>query len=304
MPKYSIIYADPPWTYDNPKDNDPKMGGKTYATMTQAEIENMNVQEIAAPDCALFLWATMPKLREALSVITAWGFTYTTCAFVWVKLNPKGALVPIGKHLILERGVYSGLGHWTNGNAELCLFAKVGRPKRLTRNVKQIVLAPRGRHSAKPPEVRDRIVALMGDLPRIELFARETVARWDAWGRGVPGFALTHPIISRAVNAALQRDPNPPPLDPSIRIYQVNDVDWLATDKSKEETRQWYLTNPWEHDEDEVWPLHEWQDTDPEKVHLRDLLDPEEGECTLHESILEHFANNGTLPCLVSTTES
>lgn len=168
--KYQIIYADPPWQYDNPKNNNPKMGGITYKTMNISDICNLPVDSICDENCALFLWATMPKLREALNVIDSWGFIYTTCAFTWVKQNPNG------------QGIYSGLGHWTNGNAELCLFAKRGKPKRQSKNVKQIVSAPRGRHSAKPPEVRNRIVSLLGDLPRIELFARQESKGWDYWG--------------------------------------------------------------------------------------------------------------------------
>lgn len=168
--KYSVIYADPPWTYKDMKNNDPKMGGITYPTMSLEEIKALPVQEITEKDCGLFLWATMPLLPEAFQVIEAWGFRYITCAFTWVKQNPSG------------EGIYSGLGHWTNGNAELCLFAKKGAPKRKAKNVKQIVLAPRGRHSAKPPEVRDRIVSLLGDIPRIELFARNTTPGWDVWG--------------------------------------------------------------------------------------------------------------------------
>lgn len=183
--KYQVIYADPPWPYNNPQDADPARGGKTYATMTLEQIKRLPVQMLAAPDCALFLWATMPKLREALEVIDAWGFKYITCAFTWVKLNPTGEVLRKDKHVLLRKGVYSGMGYWTNGNAELCLFAKQGRPQRVARTVKQIVLAPRGRHSAKPPEVRDRIVQLMGDVPRIELFARERVEGWDAWGNEV-----------------------------------------------------------------------------------------------------------------------
>ena len=168
--KYSIIYADPPWPYKNPQSGNPKRGGYTYASMTIDEIKSLPVRDMSADDCALFLWATMPKLREAFDVIDAWGFKYVTCAFTWVKQNPSG------------EGIYSGLGYWTNGNAELCLFAKRGRPKRIAKNVKQIVLAPRGKHSAKPPEVRDRIIQLLGDLPRIELFAREKAPGWDSIG--------------------------------------------------------------------------------------------------------------------------
>ena len=168
--KYNIIYADPPWTYKDAKSNDPRMGGITYPTMTLDEIKSLPIQEISDKDSSLFMWATMPLLKEALEVIDAWGYKYTTCAFTWVKQNPSG------------QGIYSGLGHWTNGNAELCLFAKRGKPRRVAKNVKQIVLSPRGRHSAKPVEVRDRIVSLVGDLPRIELFAREKADGWDSWG--------------------------------------------------------------------------------------------------------------------------
>lgn len=173
--KYNIIYADPPWQYDNMKNNDPKMGGITYPVMPLQDIKDMRPQidNLADKDCCLFMWATMPKLREALEVIDSWGFTYITCAFTWVKLNPSG------------NGIYSGLGHWTNGNAELCLFAKRGHPKRLNKNVKQILMSPRARHSEKPHETRERIVNLLGDLPRIELFARHQIDGWDCWGNDV-----------------------------------------------------------------------------------------------------------------------
>lgn len=171
--KYNIIYADPPWPYDNPKNNDPKMGGKTYPVMTIEEICNLPVNKLSDNNCSLFLWATMPKLKESLLVGESWGFKYITCAFTWVKLNPSG------------NGIYSGLGHWTNGNAELCLFFKKGHPKRLAKNIKQIQIHPRGRHSAKPIQIKEQIIKLIGDLPRIELFAREKTDGWDSWGNEV-----------------------------------------------------------------------------------------------------------------------
>src|SRR3990170_1799677 len=100
--KYQIIYADPPWEYRDKKGDDPHLGGKTYPTMTLSNICALPVISITHDDSMLFLWATMPLLKEALTVIEAWGFQYITCAFVWVKVNPKG------------EGVYSGLGHWIN----------------------------------------------------------------------------------------------------------------------------------------------------------------------------------------------
>ena len=151
------------------------MGGITYPTMSLEDLKNLPVNKIADKDCALFFWATFPKLKEAFEVIDAWGFVYTTNAFTWIKLNP------------VSKTIYSGMGHWTNGNAELCLFCKKGRPKRMAKNVKQIVEAPRGRHSAKPSEVRDRIIRLIGDLPRIELFARDKTDGWDCLGYDIDG---------------------------------------------------------------------------------------------------------------------
>ena len=171
--KYQIIYADPPWKYADQKNNDPKMGGITYPVMDLEDIKKLPINKLADKNCGLFLWVTMPMLREGLEVIEAWGFNYITCAFTWVKQNPKGY------------GIYSGLGHWTNGNAELCLFAKKGKPKRVAKNVKQIILSPRKRHSEKPVEARDRIVNLLGDLPRVELFARQYADGWDCWGNEV-----------------------------------------------------------------------------------------------------------------------
>ena len=169
--KYNIILADCPWHYS--KINIRMYSGASYPTMSLQEIKDLPIQKIADKDCALFLWATYPKLPEAFEVIDAWNFKYITNAFTWIKLNPKA------------KNIFSGLGFWTNSNAEICLFAKKGKPKRKDKTIKQIVMANRGRHSAKPPEVRDRIVKLMGDLPRIELFAREQTEGWDAIGNEI-----------------------------------------------------------------------------------------------------------------------
>lgn len=188
--KYQIIYADPPWDYEDKKSNDPSMGGITYPTMKLEDIKNLPVKNIADDNSVLFMWATMPLLQEAFEVIKSWGFNYRTCAFVWVKQNPNNDYKHPELFFPTDKGafnIYSGIGHWTNGNAELCLFGKRGEPKRLNKDVKQIVLAPRSRHSEKPPEVRDRIVRLMGDLPRIELFARQKTKGWTAVGYDIDG---------------------------------------------------------------------------------------------------------------------
>ncbi|WP_287827091.1 MT-A70 family methyltransferase [Oscillibacter sp.] len=172
--KYSIIYADPPWSYQNKGTR--AAASKHYGIMTVEDIKKMGVGAaggIANDDCALFMWATFPMLKEALEVIEAWGFTYKTVAFNWVKQNKSG------------EGLFMGLGNWTRSNSEICLLAVKGKPKRVSAGVRSVVLSPLQRHSQKPAEVRDRIVELMGDLPRIELFARETAPGWDAWGNEV-----------------------------------------------------------------------------------------------------------------------
>ena len=174
--KYDIIYADPPWSY-----SDKGCIGNAaehYPTMTVDEICKLPVNVagggIASDNCTLFMWATYPMMKEALKVIEAWGFTYKTIAFQWVKQNRSG------------NGYFFGLGRWTRSNTEPCLLAVKGKPKRISASVGQLVFSPLRRHSQKPDEVRDRIVELMGDLPRIELFARETAPGWDSWGNEVP----------------------------------------------------------------------------------------------------------------------
>ncbi len=170
--KYNIIYADPAWKYKHW--NDDKVTRKCpYDLMNTEDIYNLPVNEIADKDCILFIWVTYPKLLEGIETISKWGFTYKTCAFSWVKKNKKAD------------SLFWGLGYWTRANNEICLLATKGKPKRVSKGVHQIVLDKIREHSRKPDCVRDRIVQLCGDLPRIELFARQKVKGWDCWGNEV-----------------------------------------------------------------------------------------------------------------------
>lgn len=181
--KYSIIYADPPWSYQNKSTR--AAASKHYEVMTLDDIKNMNIgseEGIADENCVLFMWVTFPMLKDAFEVIEAWGFTYKTIAFNWIKQNKKGP------------GLFMGLGNWTRSNSEICLLAIKGKPKRISASVHSVVLTPIQRHSKKPDEVRDRIVELMGDLPRIELFARETAPGWDSWGNEAPSPQLKETV--------------------------------------------------------------------------------------------------------------
>ena len=181
MKKYQIIYADPPWSYDDKMVG--HMGAEgVYNTQGLEWIKSLRVNDISESNAVLFLWAVSPLLPEAFEVIKKWGFKYKTIAFCWSKINKQGKEV-------------CNLGRWTMGNIELCLLATKGRPHRKSKNIKQLVVAPRTSHSKKPQEVRKRIVELMGDLPRIELFARGKREKdlfgnnkfdgWDVWGNEV-----------------------------------------------------------------------------------------------------------------------
>ena len=172
--KYSVILADPPWQYKVwSKKGKGRSAENHYPTMNIDDICALPVSEIAEADAALFLWATFPNLFDALKAISAWGFKYKTCAFVWVKRNKK------------TPSWFWGLGYWTRANAELCLLATRGNIRRVSAAVHQVVDTPVEQHSKKPDVVRKRIVELMGDIPRVELFARNKADGWDVWGNEV-----------------------------------------------------------------------------------------------------------------------
>tara|TARA_B100000470_G_scaffold178069_1_gene142534 strand:+ start:1435 stop:1977 length:543 start_codon:yes stop_codon:yes gene_type:complete len=175
--KYKIILADPPWHYNDKAVAGARGAESKYPVMTIEEIKNLRVNGIAVKDIAdkdsiLFLWITFPQLEIAFDIINAWGFTYKTLGFNWIKKTKNG------KNFI-------GMGHYTRSNAEVCLIATRGRPTILDHSISSIVETIPERHSAKPTIVHDLIVRLCGQLPRIELFARERVSGWTTWGNDV-----------------------------------------------------------------------------------------------------------------------
>ena len=186
MKKYKIIYADPPWHY-----NDKRIHGggalEHYPLMKTEEIQQLPISSLASKDSMLFLWATFPNLREALSVIEAWGFTYKTLGFAWIKTNKRQNLDQYSFLPTDQIDYCFGIGHYTKSNCEVCLLAVRGEGAKLVKSnsVYSTVISPRQEHSRKPSEVRNRIVELVGDIPRVELFAREQVDGWDVWGNEV-----------------------------------------------------------------------------------------------------------------------
>ena len=177
--KYNIIYADPPWSFGSKSYQD---GGrdmvdiqkKHYNTMTEQDICDLPVEDISDDNCILFMWATDSHLKEALNVINSWGFTYKTIGFTWVKQYASGSYCYNFSPYVLK-------------STEICLIFTKGKLNQVkNRNdIKGLVFAERTKHSKKPLEVKTRIEQMCKELPRIELFARETTEGWDSWGNEV-----------------------------------------------------------------------------------------------------------------------
>jgi len=167
--KYNIIYADPPWSYYN--DSTAAVDCTTvrgmrrppYPVMSSSDISAMPVQSIAADDALLFIWTTDYHLARCVGVMEKWGFQYKTVGFAWQKINKTGGPVCFMGAYTMKSGI------------EICLLGGRGKCHSLVKkhNVKSRIESPRMRHSEKPNEVRKRIVDLVGDVPRIELFARD-----------------------------------------------------------------------------------------------------------------------------------
>lgn len=168
---FGAIYADPPWrfaTYDGKKAVASRTDGDPYPTMSSEALRMLPVASVAAPDCALFMWVVDAHLEEALDLGKAWGFSFKTIVFIWDKAE-------------------MGMGYWSRKEGEVCLLFTRGSPKRLHKDVRQIIRAPRREHSRKPWETRARIMRLVGG-PYLEMFSREASPGWSAWGRDVGMF--------------------------------------------------------------------------------------------------------------------
>ncbi|HZH74296.1 MAG TPA: MT-A70 family methyltransferase [Mariniphaga sp.] len=180
--KYDVIYADPPWHFKVWSRKGAERSAEIhYQTQSVEFLKEMNIQAISKPDCTLFMWATFPCLEQALELGKAWGFTYKTVAFTWVKTN------------INNEKPFMGMGYYTRANAEIVLLFTKGKPlARHAKDVPQVLISPRGRHSEKPDEIRKRIVRLFGNVARVELFARQnsrednnTFKGWDVFGNEI-----------------------------------------------------------------------------------------------------------------------
>lgn len=169
--KYNIIYADPPWSIQvTSQVPSGRPNTRPYRAMRQIDIFNLPVSDISQKDSTLFLWATSPLLPEAIFTIRQWGFEYKSVAFTWIKKNRKAD------------SLFWGMGWWTRSNSEFCLLGTRGEPKRKSAKVHSVLIEPIEKHSKKPAVIKEKIIELCGDLPRLELFARQKTVGWDTWG--------------------------------------------------------------------------------------------------------------------------
>jgi len=171
--KYKIIYADPPWQYTDKSLN---RGGaeRHYSTASTEDIKKIDVASVTDKDCILFMWVTFPQMKRAMDLIEAWGFEYKTIGFNWVKRNK------------IADSWFWGMGSWTRSNSEVCLIGVKGKPLRESRSIHSVLDDRVMKHSKKPTRVRDLIVELCGDVPRLEMFARESAEGWDVFGNEAP----------------------------------------------------------------------------------------------------------------------
>lgn len=190
---YQVVLADCPWTYNDRMSGHSFSLDHEYPSLSIDTLKALPVKDIITKDAALFMWVTSPMLPVGLEVMDAWSLPFKTVAFCWSKRTIHG------KEAV-------NLGRWTMGNVELCLLGTKGSPQRMVRNIRQLVIAERGRHSAKPVEVRHRIERLMGDTTRIELFARGEIGGWDAYGNDREGTAEVEMPPMRSLDTEPDRE--------------------------------------------------------------------------------------------------
>lgn len=178
MNKYGLIYADPPWSFRDKCNSGKRGASHKYSVMRTADICAFPIWDIADKDCLLAMWWVGAMPEDAIMVVKAWGFRLATMkGFTWVKLTKNGK-----RHFVM--------GHYTRANTEDCLFAVKGHPKILDHGISQLIESPIGAHSEKPVLARLKLEALLGDVKRVELFARQRFSGWDAWGNEVQSDAI------------------------------------------------------------------------------------------------------------------
>lgn len=197
---YSLLYPDCPWQYRDKANSGDRGAGHKYATLSLLELKMMRpeIDRISAENSTLVLWATAPMIREALDLMEAWGYSYSTIALTWIKTYPVSERMKrIAKKLQVDADILEslfkdedltvmkariGMGNFTRSNAEFALLGTRGKVVRENAGVCSVIVSEVREHSQKPDEARDALVKLLGDVPRLEMFSRASTPGWDCWG--------------------------------------------------------------------------------------------------------------------------
>lgn len=183
---FGAILADPPWHFEawaSPPYGKGRAAESHYDTMTESELAELPIADLAAENCVLFMWACWPMIEQAFRTIDAWGFKFKTCGFCWVKADAT-QINMFDEEITADML----LGYWTRSNSEVCLLATRGKPKRTAADVRQAIIAPKREHSRKPDGIHERIERLVAG-PYLELFARQQRLGWTVWGNQTDKFA-------------------------------------------------------------------------------------------------------------------
>lgn len=215
MQKYTLIYLDPPWRYNSRANHKTRFRGGAeghYPLMTMEQIAALPIASLAARNCAVLMWCTFPYLDAQIKLFERWGFRFRTQFLTWIKLNPRGFDIPqddpnysASKDYVryagdgLYHSVFFGVGYYAKSNPEVCLLGMRGQVPTVSDAVSSVILAPRREHSRKPTEAYERIEGVFGDVPRIELFARNRHPGWDAAGNGIDGQDIRTVLQEQAV---------------------------------------------------------------------------------------------------------
>jgi N6-adenosine-specific RNA methylase IME4 len=177
MPKYQIIYADPPWAFTGyVKENKSGLIRRfplPYPTLTDKEIMALPIKNILMDDAILFLWCVDSRIGILSELMRLWGFKYKTVGFIWNKIAKT------------TNGVNATYSAYTRKSCEFLYIGTKGKGLVKYHGQNQYFPKPKTRHSEKPQEFKEMIVKMCGDLPRIELFARQKTEGWDSWGNEV-----------------------------------------------------------------------------------------------------------------------
>jgi N6-adenosine-specific RNA methylase IME4 len=165
---YQLLMADPPWHFKLYSELGSKKSAQgQYRVMSLDDIAALPVDQLAAPECVLFMWSTFPMLPQAFGVMEAWGFTYKTGG-VWHKRTKNGKTA-------------FGTGYRVRSAAEPWLLGVIGNPK-TPRTHRNLIEGLARQHSRKPSEAYSWCESYMPEARRADLFAREQRRGWDAWG--------------------------------------------------------------------------------------------------------------------------